>query len=128
MPQKQPPATTAVSLPGAVALASSTAGAGTGFAPPLRAWHARVAANTVKTMESVRKVLDIETSHLTLMLSQPQPSKSEVNIPSGAKSPSLEGDVAARLKPCPSQNGSSDSFLSACHLLELRVEKKFRIA
>src|ERR1700682_738950 len=58
MPQKQPPAITAVCFAGAVALTSSVAGAGT--AAPLPALHAAAAASTVNVRATIRaETLDI---------------------------------------------------------------------
>jgi hypothetical protein len=57
IPQKQPPATTAVSFPGVEALASSVAAAGT---TPLPAWQASAPASNVNTIATIRtEILDI---------------------------------------------------------------------
>src|ERR1700683_1297 len=65
MPQKQPPAITAVSFAGAAALASSTVGLGTGTPAPLPALQATTPAKRVSNIANMRtEILDIRFLHL----------------------------------------------------------------
>src|ERR1700733_1685170 len=60
MPQKQPPAITAVSFAGEPALVSSTVGPGTGTPAPLPALQAITPAKRINTIANMRsEILDI---------------------------------------------------------------------